>query len=528
MPGGTGTTPFQITITDTTTSTSTNYPASGFFAILQPGLNANDSYTITVAEVIGSGLGPPSASEPIVTVSPTVTLVQNLGTGIRLQWQALTGFTQYVVAFQQHSGTSFTSVDVTSFTFGPATPGCIVGVAAQTSDGVSTGPTAAYTPILTAPILNRVRYDGTSLTYSWAPLDGFTTYQVSLSAGSGTPETQTSSGTTFTWPSALGTGPYTTWISAQDGVLVGPPSTVYPVILTAPTMSSVVYDGANLTLTWGALPGVSAYVAVLSRGSSSTSSEVATPRCVFNGPFTGTGYTTAAGGESSDGVSLGPTSIGYVPIFDAPTLTALGYDGTNLTPTWQQVSDPVSGYSVVVSNGVPEAFPAPNATTTSIPVALTAGDNYDVTVSAVNGIVTGPPSGSLTALTSPPATASLGYNGTSLIGSWSAPSQTVTGYVVELLAGGSSVETHNATASPQTFTTSVANGVVYEVQVRGTANSGAVTGPWATAPGPYFAALTYAYDSVGRVKSVEWAGTATEAFSYDTAGNVLTVTWTEA
>ena len=94
-------------------------------------------------------------------------------------------------------------------------------------------------------------------------------------------------------------------------MVVGPSSTQYPLILVAPTVSSVVYNGTDVDVTWSALGGISEYAAVLDQGSSVTTVNVNTSSCSFTGPLSGSGYSVAVSGESSDHICVGPPSTAY-------------------------------------------------------------------------------------------------------------------------------------------------------------------------------------------------------------------------
>jgi len=534
MQGITPTTPFQITITDTTTGQSTNYPATGFAARITQQLAVADAWQATVAENSG-GLGPPSAAVPIITVSPQVTLVQNTGAGLYLTWNTVGTYTTYSAVLQDlGQKTQSQSVTGTSCTFdGALQPGhqYQTGVAAQTTDRVSTGPLAqVYVPILAAPTVTLVQNTGTGLLLRWQAVGSYTKYPCTLQAQGGQPTTQVATGIQYTFAGALTAASYQTWVAAQsdDGVLVGPPSMVYAPILQAPAMTTVENTGAGLKLAWQQVGSYGRYVAVLQQlGHQSQTQEVSGLTWTFDGTLSGAGYSTDVSAQSNDGVLIGPPSAVYAPILATPSWTELDYVTGTLAATWQQVTDPsVTGYVVQVTpaGGSPSPYPAGNVDHLDISTTLTPA-NYAVVVRATNGIVLGPWSAPLVPLTAPPAAMSLGFDGTHLRASWQPSGQSgVTGYVVQLLADGQVSETLTPSAPPQPFVSGLTTAIVYTSQARSVGAK--VKGPWcAPATGPYLAGLTYTFDGFGRLRAVAWTGAQTQSYAVDVAGNIQSVTF---
>lgn len=220
---------------------------------------------------------------------------------------------------------------------------------------------------------------------------------------------------------------------------------------------------------------------------------------------------------------VGGATSAAVPIISAPPQWQLiSYDTGQLTLTWQAVADPnVTGYLVMVSGLNSAGYPVANATTTTVAATLTALQPYPATVSATNGIVSGPQSPALVPLTAPPTSPSLVFDGSELLLSWSPSDETnVTGYTANLLANGALRASVSPAKSPQPFDSGLDLGVVFSGQARAT---GTMTqGPWsAAAAGPYQTQLNYNFDSDGRLHTIQWSGGATETYVFDAAGNLL-------
>ncbi len=537
MQGITPSTPFKVSITNEQTHQTTSYPATGFFAHIAADLTDGVPYTAVVAQDLGGGqFGPPSPPVPIITVSPVVTLVQNTGNGLRLNWNVVTGYTRYSAVLQQigQQSQSQSVVGTTCFFDGALTgTGYTTGVAAQSNDSVSTGPIAkVYTPIVDAPIVSTVQNTGAGLLLVWQLVGTYLKYQATLQETGQQPVTQVATGNSYTFNGAL-TGPaYTTYVAAQsdDGVLIGPPSLSYQPILTAPVMTGVENTGAGLKLSWNALPPYTRYVAVLQQiGSQSRSESVPTLTWTFAGTLSGTGFSTDVAAQSNDKILIGPPSTVYVPIVNQPSWTEIDYITGSIDASWTQVSDAaVSGYLIQItdSGGQSSSYPVPNTNTATLPVTLQPS-RYSMVVRATNGIVLGPWSATLVPLTKPPQAMTLGFDGTHLIGNWqpaSPPDPQVTGYVVQLLANGIVSETLLPPQPPQTFVSGLTTATIYTAQTRATGDR--VKGPWsAPATGPYAAAWTITFDASGRLQRVAWTGAMTQTYTYDTAGNITSVAY---
>lgn len=533
MPGAGSTTTFQVTIQNVSTGATTPYPATGLSAKIQQQLDAGTAYNATVTTSDGSQS---SAAVPIITVSPQVTLVQNTGNGLLLNWNTVGTYTRYSAVLQQQGQLGQTqTVNGTSCEF--STPlngsGWSASVAAQTSDGISTGPVGqTYSPILVAPTVTQVQNTGSGLQLEWTLL-GYTMFQVFLQAGGGTPTSQPVTGTSYTFSGALTGSAYSTWVCAQstDGVLVGPPSIEYAPILQQVTMTAVENTGVGAKLNWQQLGTYTYYRATLQQiGNSSVSNTVKALTCTFNQTMQGAGWSTTVAAQSADGICIGPPSTQYSLITDQPSLTMLDYVTSQLGVTWQQVSDPsVTGYvlQVIPAGSQPTIQPVGNVSTYNLPMTLTPPTVYSALVRASNGIVLGPWSAAVVPLIAAPTLMRLGYDGTHLIANWQAPTQSgVTGYIVTLYAGVGAEETQTPRQTSQQFQCGFVEATVFTAAARAT-NANA-RGPWsAAATGPYLAQLTFAYDYAGRLQSVAWANAKTQTYALDAPGNIQSVTFTD-
>lgn len=531
---------FSICISDPTGGKSSTYPATGSTTQIETTLSPpGDVWTVAIACTDGGTTGPYCAAIPIVTAAPTVTAVQNLLSSITASWSAQGDYSGgYVVTLeiQGQSAVSTTTQDL-AITFPlqepPSGDATTVSVQLKLMVGtVSTvGPATQYSVITALPAMTLVDYsNGQDLVLTWTAPAGYTAFKAFLQSSAGATTTALATTTTYSFPGPHTDATYTACVAATspDAVSVGPASSVYTAITASPSLDSVINTGAGIALSWQALDGCSGYQAVLQVPDQPPTSATPTATgCTFPGPLSTPGSTCWVSGTAAGGVVLGPPSTVYIVLVGHPLWSLVAYDSDQMSLLWQASGEKeeVAGYLITVSGLSPSTYTVGNTTSSSISATLVPLTPYPTTVAAINGIVQGPSSPTLVPLTAPPLSAGLGYTGTALQLSWQASGEgNVSAYAVELLADGSSAETHSPTASSQTFTTTFSSGVVFTARVR---SSGAGTlGPWSvSAVGPYQADIVYTYDALGRLETVAWGAGFTEAYSFDAAGNLLSATY---
>jgi hypothetical protein len=529
MTGITPDMPFLVTITNTQSGATNDYPAEGTFAQITQQLVAGQPYTVKVAQITPPG--PASNPVPIVTAGPpSMLLVANNGDALQLKWQGVPGQTTYSAVVQEGNKTRSFVVTGTEHTFpGAIEQPAVTAVSVATADGVSTGPSQSWSVILDTPSVRTVQNTGTGLWLIWNLIAGYANYQAALQEGSGTPNLVDVVGPTYTFQGALGGSAYSTWVRAasDDGVRLGPPSRVYHPILVQPAMELVENTSAALNLRWARLETYTRYVAVLAQtGHQTLSKSVAALGTSFDIALSGPGWQTNVSAQSDDGILIGPPGTTYTPIVGQPSVTELDYVTGAFALTWQKIAEAVTGYVVRISGaGGSNDYEVPDSDRTTLPVTLQPV-NYGVLIRGKNGIVLGPWSATRVPLTARPEKPRLLYDGTHLIAYWSPSGQSgVTGYVAELQAGGTPIQQTTPPQSPQPFESNLTNGVVFRMQVRSTGPG--TKGPWSDfAPGPYGAAMVYSFDAAGRIHTVQWNTTYTQTYTFDAPGSIEGVQYT--
>ncbi len=513
-------------------------------------LTNGDSYTFTVTATNGVGTGPASAPSNSVTPAkvpdaPTIGTATGTNLSATVSWSApaSTGgsaITQYTVTAAD-STTPANGGETCTWTTGPftctvtgLTDGDTYTFAVTATNGVGTGPASASSNSVTpdptapdAPVIGTATGGDAIATVTWStplsdggsPIGGYTV----TAADSTTPA---NGGETCTWT----TGPltctvtgltngdsYTFTVTATNGVGTGPdsaasnsvtPATVpdAPVIGTA----TGAFTGAQVTWSVPDFDGGNPVTAYTVTAADSTTPANGGETCTWTtGPLTCT-VTGLTDGDSytftvtaTNAVGTGAASAASNPVVPAPTSPGAPRIGTasrgdqSATVSWSAPGSdggsPISGYTVTAADSTTPANGGQTCAWTTGPLSctvtgLTNGDSYTFTVTATNGIGTGPasgPSNSVIPATLPGAptigTATRGNQGATV--TWTAPASNgglpVTGYTVT--AADSTTPTNGGetctwTTGPLSCNvTGLTNGDSYTFTV--TATNGVGTGP---------------------------------------------------
>jgi len=399
------------------------------------------------------------------------------------------------------------------------------------SNATTSGPTTTYTVLTASPTLAGVACaTGQSLALTWTAPSGNAACTAFLQPATGPVLSQAStSGTTTFTPLTAGVT-YTASVCATstDGVSVGPPSTTYTAITSAPTMTAVVNTGAGLALTWQSLAGCTGYQASQQvAGSPVTTVAVTGTAYTFNSPVSISNATTCwVSATGGGGVVTGPPTPVYTALVGQPKWVQVAYNAGQMSLSWTAVSDATAnGYAITVQGLTQPAYSVGKVTATTIAATLTALTSYPTSIVATNGVVQGPPSPTLIPLTAPPKAPLLGYTGSKLQLAWSPSGESnVTGYATQLLSNAVSPENTTASQSPQQYATAFGAGIVFTACVR--ASGPGTLGPWsASVTGPYQSNIIYAYDALGRIATITRAAGFTETYGFDSAGNLLSAAY---
>lgn len=351
-----------------------------------------------------------------------------------------------------------------------------------------------------------VTCDPGSLSAMWqqANAPGQNGYRLYLTSAQGTTQTRdVLDGSTQTaWPIDLvGQGGYTLCIAVLVNDEPGPQSPPLPLITVTAVVLSMVYDtgpNGSLSVLWRAVAqtGVSGYVVVLSDGAGNqwtqhpTSAQTAFEQTLDSNKT----YQLTVRATGSGGVVQGPVTAPLTAITASTQVLSMVYDvvpAPQLTLLWRAVTQPpADGYVVVLDEvGTSNQWVAtPGGPTTQFTQPLDPKQQYTATVRVTGngGVVQGPATAPLTAITLPTRMQSMAYSVTpsaNLDLIWEPVGQpAVTGYVAVLNQVGTGNQWNRTPQTPQAqFQQTLDPTQNYQATVRATGSNGVVQGP-ATAP----------------------------------------------
>ncbi len=392
------------------TSASPSYPDTA--------LTPNTRYLYRVRSANESGNSAYTTALDVVTatVAPTTTLATPIGkTKVTITWTAPAGATSYSLE-RSTDGTNWTLIatpQTTSFEDTAVSPGILYSYRISASNA---GPgTSAYGTTATAltspdtpPALDVTPTSTTTLTLSWTPATGATSYDVEQSEDGLTwftignptdtslPAGSLTNGTTYYFRvRALNPTGASDYVIATN--VLTPP--------TAPAALSVsTTTASSLTLTWSAVSGATLYTVERSADDLTWQSVGTTTTGITNwsdtGLAAGTHYSYRITASNPSGTSPASDILSTVTTPSAPAPnTSVSIPG-RVRITWQPVTGATS-YSVERSSGGAWTPAGTSSGTTFDDFTVAAGTTYSYRVSALNTGGTSNYSAPLDALTLP-------------------------------------------------------------------------------------------------------------------------------
>ena len=446
-----------VTVWDGDTVIARSEAGPPFSVWIPVDLAPDKAYTVSV----DPRFSPPSTKVPIVSEGPTLLSVTTEVTRVvTIQWvgSPMLASVQPILRWGSSEFALPPSPATTAplvFTLPDNIPNSAT-VALRGIAGIATGPSGPSANILTvAPIALALSYDGTDVVATWCPVanPSVDRYAVTLQPQGQAAVRVTSEGPIARIPYA-GTAPATVTVAAMASTIaLGVASAPVDIIVAAPSITSAVYDGSAVRLTWHGAPDLAAHasrVRIESGKVTMTAFDVGLTQAVVAlppGPWTAVVQAT---GERTAG-----PGVGVALITDPPALNTIVFDpvGGDCTVTWSGPAG-ATGYTVTVEDGTGRIqTPAVDGTRCTIPPAwLTPGGAYVVTVRATAsnaGQEVVGPAATAAVLAAAPACLRVTYDGASMHAEWDpVVSPLVTGYRVsslgtsELLLIGDTTDTH--------------------------------------------------------------------------------------
>jgi hypothetical protein len=334
-------------------------------------------------------------------------------------------------------------------------------------------------------------YDGTNALIQWEALrdERVTSYAVVMTSNGVTGPTSYTNDTSITLAAANQTN--TVQVQALSDVSIGPPTGQLGIITEKVTVSSVLYDGAHLSVSWsaaqttGATYRVELYSGVELLSSYHSSAAQATFAVVLDPAGA---YTVAVRVllPQQEGQLSAAANIVTAPV----VIQSAKADPITGKTTLQWVGVTGASFSLqLYLNGLPWGQPTTGLTGTSylIPNTLPVGADVSAAISAVvttSGTTASGPFGMRYSLpTTQPSNVSLDFNGVALLVKWT-PAIGATGYTATVFVTNATEPPKSATATANANSVTfppftVHSSFIYQVVVQ--ANVNADSGPPTTA-----------------------------------------------
>ncbi|MEM7180466.1 MAG: hypothetical protein AAF518_06115 [Spirochaetota bacterium] len=525
--------------------------ATGSNGILNPDnrLSAGIEYTVQVASVQGNVKGPFSAPQSLaIVVSPEITSVVYDGSNLEVHWAlanpsigegyllSIFSGTKVVRNAPPGTGTS-TTVDNVSGLF-EKDSGYTVRVASTKNDQI--GPYSVGVEIIIAkPSAVSAGYNGSKISLNWLlpnmQLTGIC-YKVSLFHNGSFLQASSGFGvsTSFTPSEQPVAGEsYTATVSSVQGISTGQPSDPINIaIIAAPTLTALGYNGNQISANWLYPDTSDGYLLSVFNGDTVYFNETSNvPTKTFAPPQgrpldPNVQYTLKIAISLSG--SIGPYSIPLPIIQQAPSISNVSFNGSELSLNWTIPDNSVGdGFLVSIFKGssVYQNWSGTGSSTSFTVKPFPDAGPYTIAIASASNASIGPYSNpSIAIVTSSPNNAKLNYNGEKLEASWSYTVATGTTFEACLYKDGTLVETVPTNSLTTSFATDFLPGFLYTANVR--AKTGNSSGPPSEmATGPFSAVRQLTFDPLDRIQSINSENYNSITWDIDNAGNIETQTY---
>ncbi len=479
----------------TTSSTKISGVTSSY---VQSSLSGGTAYYYKVSAQDAGGEGPLSSEVSATPFAPPPTNVAaTAGDGqATITWTAATGATSYNIYYSTSASVTTSSTKVASATSGQAITGltngtvyyfAVTSVTSGTESALSTMVSATPATSLTAPV-NVVATAGTSQnTISWNAVTNATSYNLywSTTAGVTTSSTKITGVTSPYVHLSLTAGtPYYYKVSAQDAGGEGPLSSEVSATPNAPPPTNVAATAGDgqVTMSWTAATGATAYNIYYSTSASVTTSSTkvasATSGQAITGLTNGTTYYFAVTSVTGSNESAVSTIVNATPAtgLSAPAnVIATAASGQN-SISWNAVTNATS-YNLYWSTTAGVTTSSTKITGVTSPyghLSLTNGTTYYYKVSAVDAGGEGPLSSEVSAMpfAPPPTNVAAAAGDGQVTVSWTAATG-ATSYNIYYSTSASvtTSSTKVASATSGQAVTGLTNGTVYYFAVTSVTSS---------------------------------------------------------
>jgi hypothetical protein len=439
--------------------------ATATTATLPAALDPAHAYAVSVRVTDAKGATGPAVTMPVISAVPGISnvvtsaanVVVTIDTSSTTGANGVSGYQASLYAGGRRVAgpiAAVTTANVTTATIPYATTAQTTYAASAQAVGATpasqAGPSSGATPVVSAsPAFTSLDVTGTTATLAWQAVadPNVTGYLVTLTeTGSNTATTHDTNGTTL----AVTIDPnksYTATVQALANAASGPAQAAAALTTASVGVSSALYDGGTLTVTWPA-PGIAgaSLIIVVTAGGSVVAQTPATGTSASIPIALARGGSYAAAVRVVSGAATGPTGAAMAIISAVPGVTQVVTGATQVVVTIDTSStsgaNGVSGYQASLYAGdrlvagPTAAVTTAGVTTATIPYAVTPQTTYAVRVQAVGAVAAtqaGPQGGAAPVISAAPSMIASGYDGANVTASWSGVTQPgVTGYAVTI------------------------------------------------------------------------------------------------
>jgi hypothetical protein len=422
-------------------------PFSATSGVFAAPLSASGAYSVRVRVVLGSVVGPPGTATDAITGIPAISAVATSATSVTVTLTApsnTNGISGYQAALyigdKLAAGPAIASGMSAAIPIAAALGPFAYSVRAQaigTTAADASGPLGDPSPAIAAtPQILAITYDGTNATVSWAPVTdpNVTGYSVVPTVGgaaqpainvAGTSATFAASGATTVTLQAIG--------NLATGITTGPAT----VITETVAVTSILYDGTSINVTWNAATanGATYIVELLGGGAVVASLAVSGTSGVIPAALSGPASVRVI---VVSGIATGSNGAAASVITEVPLITAIAASATQVVATLGG-STGYQGYlyqGATSVAGPTASATAGGVTTITFAYVVVPQYRYTVVVQTVGSPATsfaGPLSPPSDLISVVPEVTALDYDGSAVTAEWSAVlDPDVSGYAVTL------------------------------------------------------------------------------------------------
>lgn len=373
-------------------------------------LDLSYDYTVLLRAlrvVNGTSYGPASNATPVIVAPPVLISASYVGGNVGVTWDVppiLPKPTGGKVAAKADGSVAGKPTDVLgyngSINISSVQPASSLSVQVNSKYGVAYGPPASVNIPFTAPTISSVSVAKGCVNVAWSAAADAPGYRVCLNDSSGRPitfldTTDTSAALSASLNAASGYKISVQVYGTSNGILLsGPVSTEVYAITAVPVITEAIYDGTKVSVTWDTVTntaGITGYSATLL--DPETLNSIGNPAAVTGATATTVDITAAletyqrylVAVQATGTSTVGAPGKAVELISTPPVITAVANDGTNLTASWNAITNPVlTGYRIAYKENGADKTTDTEKTSITLPSAKT-----NITVAAKSSLATG-------------------------------------------------------------------------------------------------------------------------------------------